>query len=407
MANVESVVASCMDHSSIKYLPPRIEGDQVRWTGEMKRPGGECVSIYFNFTCPDPAAFVPRLRPFLLAFLVPAMRVGLPLQLEQPIDQTTWHNLMEWQAAMAAWFPERLKVIPIRGAVESEPPKLVPSDRRGLTAFSGGVDSCFTALRHSLAADTGRYRRTQLRAGLMVHGFDIPEHQAAVFESAFQSSAQVLNSLGLEAYRLRTNLRSLEEQFDCDWEYEAHGIWLAAVLATLEPFFGAVLIPSSYAYEILRLPWGSNPVTDVLLSSEATPVWHDGAAFLKLGKVQTIAPHPGIQHGLRVCWEGAQLDRNCGRCFKCIATQVCYWLCGVPHPECFPQPCQFADVARVPLETNSNRYLFEVLRAEADRQQAASLAGALASALWRNKRQRLRRKLKQLSLHPRVFLDQF
>jgi uncharacterized protein YjiS (DUF1127 family) len=61
----------------------------------------------------------------------------------------------------------------------------------------------------------------------------------------------------------------------------------------------------------------------------------------------------------------------------------------------------------MPLKTNSNRYLFQELRAEADRQQAASLAGALASALWRNKRQRLRRKLKQLSLHPRVFLDEF
>jgi len=396
-----------MKYSSIKYLPPSIEGDQVRWTGEMKRPEGKCVSVYFHFTCPDPEAFVPRLRPFLLAFLVPAMRVGLPLQLEQPIDQTTWHNLMEWQAAMAAWFPERLKVIPIRGPFEPEPPKLAPADRWGLTAFSGGVDSCFTALRHSLGADTGLYRHTQLRAGLMVHGFDIPEPQAAVFESAFQSSVRVLSSLGLDAYRLRTNLRSLEATFGCDWEYEAHGIWLAAALATLEPFFGQVLIPSSYAYETLRLPWGSNPVTDVLLGSEATPVWHDGAALLKLGKMQTIASHPGIQHGLRVCWEGAQLDRNCGRCFKCVATQVCYWLCGVPRPECFPQPCQLADVARVPLKTTANCHLFQRLHAEADRQKTGNLAAALAAALWRNKRQRLRRKLKQLSLHPRVFLDQF
>lgn len=394
-----------MDCCTIKYFLPKIVGDEVAWTGEIKWPGGGRTHIYFNFTCPDAPAFIPRIRPFLLAFLVPAMRLGHPLQLEQPLDQTTLHNLMEWQCAIASWFPNQLKVVPIRCPIEPEPPKIPAAQGRALTAFSGGVDSCFTAYRHSVANDTGLYRHTQLGAGLMVHGFDIPEAQAEIFHSAFQRSTQVLNSLGLQAYSLRTNLRSLEGIFGCDWEYETHGIWLAAALACFEPYFDQMLIPASYSYPPMILPWGSNPVTDVYFGSEATPLWHDGAAYHKLEKVQAIASHPGIQRGIRVCWQGAELDRNCGLCIKCITTQVCYWLSGVPSPEGFARPCTLRDVAGVMIDKDWNRYLFQKFRDEAARQQATDLTRALATALRRNTRQRLQRKLKQLCLHPRTFLN--
>jgi hypothetical protein len=206
----------------------------------------------------------------------------------------------------------------------------------------------------------------------------------------------VLQSLGLQSYRMRTNLRSLSERIAGDWEYEVHGIWVAAALACLEPFFERVLIPSTYSYDMLKLPWGSNPVTDVYFASETTPYWHDGAACHKLAKVRAIAQHAAIQRGLRVCWEGAQLDRNCGRCFKCIATQVCFWLAGVKHAECFPVACSIDDVSRAPLKNDQNRHLFQALHREAKRQHQAGLARALASTLARNTRQRWRRKIKNL-----------
>lgn len=395
-----------MDCCTIRYLSPTFEGNAIHWTGEMTWPGGGCAQVYFHFTCPNPQSFVPRIRPFLLAFLVPAMRLGRPIRLEQPLDQTTFQNLMEWQGAMARWLPKQLKVVPIHCQFEPEPPKPVASQGRALTAFSGGVDSCFTAWRHTVAPPTGDYRRTQLGAGMMVHGFDIPEAHSAVFESAFQRSRETLASLGLDAYRLRTNLRSLERSFRCLWEEETHGIWLTAALSVLEPWFERVIIPSSYAYEILKLPWGSNPVTDGFFGSEATPVWHDGSAYDKLGKVRAIAQHAGIEPGVRVCWEGIQLDRNCGRCFKCSATQVCYWLCGVRNPKCFPIACQLDDVTGAPLKNDQNRHLFRVLHAEARRQKSVELAHALATALRRNARQRLRRKIRLACVRPKTFLDQ-
>jgi len=391
-----------MDCCRIKYQPPRITGNEIDWTGEITVPGAGKSEVYFRFTCPSPETFVPRVRPFLLAGLVPAMRAGQPIQLDQPLDPTTLQNLLEWQAAMARWRPDQLKVVPIHGPVAAEPPKPAASRGRVLTAFSGGVDSCFTAYRHTVAPETGLYRRTQLDAGLMVHGFDIPEREDTVFDSAFRRSERILTSLNLRAYRLRTNLRALPG----DWECETHGIWLAAALACLEPFYDRILIPSSYPYDVLRLPWGSNPVTDVLLGSETTTFWHDGAQFYKLDKVRALAPHAGIRQNLRVCWAGAQLDRNCGRCFKCVATQVSYRLCGVARPECFPEPCELADIAQTQLKTGSNRALFRELHAEARRQRMVNVAQALGQALARHSRQKLRGKWKQFCRRPREFFDQ-
>ena len=203
----------------------------------------------------------------------------------------------------------------------------------------------------------------------------------------------MLGSLGLEVYQLRTNLRTLGGALDCDWEHETHGIWLAATLACLEPFFERVLIPSSYSYDILRLPWGSNPVTDPLFSSERTPVWHDGAAWNKLGKVRFMAQHPVIQRQLRVCWQGMHLDRNCGRCYKCITTQISFWLSGVPAPPAFPQPCRLPDVAGLKLKNAQQRYLMRVLHAEATQQRMTSLARAIRRAQWRQAALRLRHGL--------------
>ncbi|HEX5219870.1 MAG TPA: hypothetical protein VFZ59_09905 [Verrucomicrobiae bacterium] len=64
------------------------------------------------------------------------MRIGLPLRLEDPIDQTTFDNLMEWQCAMACWSPQKLKVVPIRCPIEPEPAKPDAASGRGaLAAF--------------------------------------------------------------------------------------------------------------------------------------------------------------------------------------------------------------------------------------------------------------------------------
>lgn len=368
----------------------------MHWEGELSTPSGERHRIYFDFSTPDDRPYPLRSRPFLLAFLVPAMQAGAPLELQVPVDAVTLGNLMEWQEAMASWRPETLKVVPLLapgGGLSQD------RDRLGaLTAFSGGVDSNFTAWRNSRDANPPRFRSTRLHAGLMIQGFDIPLAQPAVFERALGRSRAMLAGYGLKAYHLSNNLRLLDKVPGCDWEKCTHGIWLAASLACYEPWFSQILIPSTYHYPVLRFPWGSNPITDPLFSSAGTTYWHEGAAYSKLSKMQGIAGLPTVQKYLRVCWEGEQLDRNCGKCFKCIATQICFQLCGIDHPEAFPAPCTIDQVAHMPVKNRPNEWLLRALCREAQRQEKHGLARALACTLARHDSKRSFRKIKKLIL---------
>ena len=40
--------------------------------------------------------------------------------------------------------------------------------------------------------------------------------------------------------------------------------------------------------------------------------------------------------GVRVCWAGESLDRNCGQCEKCLRTMLNFWAVALPVPAAFP-----------------------------------------------------------------------
>lgn len=365
--------------SRLRIAPARRDGAAVTWSATLRAPDGRDAPITFTFAWPGDDTPAPAARPFLLAALVPAMRVGVPLRVPLPVDAVTLANLMEWQDAMASWRPQALRPVPIRCDVDGAP--AAPARAAAITAFSGGVDSTFTVVRNVTGGDATPGRVGPLSAGLLVHGFEIGLARDVEFAGAWERARACLAAFDLTAHQMRTDVRGLESVFGCDWEKETHGIWLAAALACYEARFARLVIPSTYPYPWLRFPWGSNPVTDPLLASATTPVWHDGSAYSKLGKVRAIASHDVVRHTVRVCWEGGRLDRNCGRCFKCVATQVCFWLAGVDAPPAFDPPCDLDDVARLPLRTPQNRWLVEQCRDEAERQGRHALAGALARAL--------------------------
>jgi hypothetical protein len=385
-----------MTHILIDYENPKLRGQEILWNGKMVLPDGEIHEVFFEFSYPEIGSFQPSIRPFLLAFLLCAMRAGLPIVSSKPVDQTTLNNLNEWEELNALWYKDDLKCIPLEIPVAETLSSHTLSKSGAITAFSGGVDSCFTVSRHS-QGQAKTYRRTPLQAGLMVAGFDIPLDQPETFHSAWQRSAAILENFDVKPYYLRTNIRQIGKRFKCLWGPQAHGIWLAAALSCYESWFNPVIIPSSYIFEKLRLPWGSNPITDPLFSSATSAFWHDGAAYNKLTKVEHIAHNPYIQNNLRVCWQGGQLDRNCGKCRKCISTQICLWLSGVNNPSCFPISCTLEEIADVNLKDPSGylAYLYETLKSTAEDQGKYGLAKAINKALKRHRNTLVQEKIRK------------
>ena len=339
-------------------------------------------ALYFESTEFPPGEDRIPIRPFVLAALPIAMRRGSPLKTPGSLDTGSYRNLMEWQQAMAAWHPGELQVVPLLAEISPAPDRWAGD---AATAFSGGVDSCYTAVRYGADAEFRRRLERPLRAGIMVHGLDIPlDGEGEVqFATAFDRSRRILASQGLQALSVATNARELCESSAVDWSTVSHGALIASGLACFERRFTQLLIPSTFVYSQLRTPWASHPITDPLFSSSHVAYLHDGACANKLDKVDAIAASSAVGENLRVCWAGAKKDRNCGHCFKCVVTQACFWLNGVEAPAAFESPASVDELSELPLDSSPNRYLFRYMRSAAMQRGRPDIANALGRALRR------------------------
>ncbi|MEH2279473.1 MAG: hypothetical protein V7K40_33005 [Nostoc sp.] len=280
--------------------------------------------------------------PFVIATIFPAMSQGTDILVHGEVSPCLLQNLQEFQAVWSCWRPKHYQQVEITAEIEQEY-SVANRPERAISAFSGGLDSCFTAFRHS-QGKCGRSQRP-LQAGLMIHGLDIPLSMPEFFDRAMQKSKLALTSLGLELIPMASNFRNI---FNQNWE-DAHGAVVASCLMLLQGSYSMGLIPSSSPYHAIDLSWGwgSNPLTDPLLSSRTFSIIHDGGAFSRPAKLMQIIDWPEALQTLRVCWEGEQKDRNCGHCEKCVQAILTFRVLELGLPPCFENDVTDQEIARV------------------------------------------------------------
>jgi hypothetical protein len=216
---------------------------------------------------------------------------------------------------------------------------------RSLAAFSGGVDSTFTLFRNNPRSDTPRYGVDTV---VLVQGFDVDLDNDAAFRELVERTDAVRAVTGARLRTVRTNCKELRLQ---KWE-DSCGAQLAACLHLFAAEFTHALIGGSDAYDELWLPWGTNPVTDHLLSGGQLAIVHDGAAFSRTDKLACLARVPAALRSLKVCWEGQHQGRNCGVCEKCVRTQLNLMAVGVSSAPCFARWLDLQEIRTLPIHTD-------------------------------------------------------
>lgn len=312
----------------------RESGPDIECRAVLEYPDGGRKPLWFRSPlsqAPQPGA---NADPFVVAAIFSAMHHADVLKVHGAVSPSLLANLCEFQGAWAAWCPGLYRVVDLQADEEKEEP--AASNPKALMSFSGGLDSSFTAWRHT-GGRAGLRLRQELGAALMVHGFDIPLADPGAFAHAASNSRAMLDSIGLTTLTVATNYRELRES----WEH-VHGAGLAAALHLFKRSFGAAVIASSHTYDTLRMGWGSNPITDGLLASANFPFVHDGCGFWRREKARAVAQWPVGTQRLRVCWEGPEKDRNCGACLRCVGTAICFAVEGAP----VPPPIPISDLAR-------------------------------------------------------------
>jgi hypothetical protein len=261
----------------------------------------------------------------VLALLFFAMRHATDLHVEGRVSRELLINLEEFQRAWCAWRPDVYR--PIRISCDEELEPAAPSPwRRGVVALSGGVDGTFSMLQH-LPGTTAR-DRCELVTAMLVHGLEIPLEAERAFELATENAAAVTAQANLPLALVRTDWR---QNFSLAWEDD----FCTGLAACLNLFSGTTscgLLGSDEDYAHLAFPWGSNAITNPMMSSDRFRIITVGGAAGRSAKVAEIARHEGIAKHLRVCWRAAETGKNCGRCEKCVRTKLNFLVNGVEPP---------------------------------------------------------------------------
>lgn len=290
--------------------------------------GGQRERLWYRIP-PGWSSSVPdSTDPLVVGSLFLLMKLGRDVRVHGDVSPSLISSLEEFQSAWSIWKPARYRKVRLLAdrEVEAGPRS---SERAAISAFSGGVDSAFTAYRHVRGSDV--HQPMPLRACVMVHGFDIPLEEPAVFSRARAKAAGQLQSLGVELIPVVTNYRSL----DVDWT-DAFGSAVVATLRLFQGKFDTGLIAQGVPYHCYHhIVEGSNPLTDPLLSSASFRVVADGAAFRRIDKIEAMRSWKEGLEGIRVCWQGPEKDRNCCRCEKCIRNILTFRALGLGLPRCF------------------------------------------------------------------------
>lgn len=313
------------------------EGDNITLGAIIEKPDGTRRRLWYRLPEAYRDAVTKSCDPFVLGILFTIMKSPVEMQVHGQVSPSLLRNLAEFQEVWSCWMPDKYKRNEISADVEEE--SLRAESDEAILAFSGGGDSAYSAWHHRVG-NTDRQKRN-LVAGVMFHGFDFPLSEPDIFAGAAERSRLMLASIGMELIPIATNFREMGGT----WE-EAHGAGLASGLALLQGKYNTGLIAGSYDYAHLVIPWGSNPITDWMMSSDSFQILHDGAALDKLEKIVMIKEWPEALKYLRVCYTG-QTSGNCCRCFKCVKIMMIFRMLGLGAPECFEHDISDSEILRL------------------------------------------------------------
>lgn len=296
---------------------PKTDGNQTTLSSIFETATGQKTKLWYSLPSQLAPSMEDSVEAFIIGNIFQIMSTGGECEVHGTASPTLLRNLAEFQSVWECWRPgkyKRAEIIP-----ESCIEKISTlKEEKVLATFTGGVDSCFTVLRHSEKAMNQQQQRQQshgrrnVAAGLLVHGFDIPLEQKSAFVRAADRAKKTLESVKVSLLTLSSNLKDVNIEWD-----DTHIAGVASSMHLLRNNYSEGLVAASHTYDQLTIPWGSNPITDHLLSSSNFKISHDGSAFKRWQKIKLLQGWNEGFENLRVCYSAAKSDENCGRCLKC------------------------------------------------------------------------------------------
>lgn len=325
----------------------RLVDDQIQVNVRIEEVGKDQQQLWYRLGQEHHSAITKSSDPFVLALLFNAMRAPADLIVHGIVSPSLMQNLDEFQSAWESWRPSWYTRIEILADKEDETESI--PNRAGVAAFSGGVDSSYTVYNHRL--DNSSRIGTDLRAGLMLKGLDISLDKEDVFRRAVNKGQIMLDSIGMELIPMVTNLKWVSES----WR-DSFVVLVASGLSLLSSRYRIGYIPATFSYRKLVLPYGFNPITDPLMSSDSFRIIHDGAKYTRYEKIRVLGEWVEACQHLRVCFYPEKNQLNCCKCEKCIRTILGFRSYGLGLPPSFERDISNSQIRGVRYAASHESY---------------------------------------------------
>lgn len=312
---------------------PLTSQDGTTYGARLELPDGTTQRVWYKVPSAYSSLITDSCDSFLTGALLKVANYPARVHVHGKVSPSLLSNLVEFQSAFQMWYSNSHQFSPVEITADQEvEDDKTTNEEKALCCFSGGIDSAFSVYHHTIDPERNRFSHN-IQAGLFALGADIPLKEEISFGKLIVDYKQLLGSVGLDLITIRSNLRELSS----DWS-QSHGLAMAAQLMLFKRGFNTGIISSTDEYNQPITPWGSNPTTDHLLSSNSFKIVHDGCGFSRSQKVAAIANWKECYDQLRVCFAGPDYTRNCGRCAKCTAAWLCTQVVGVPTSKSLPAP---------------------------------------------------------------------
>ncbi len=288
---------------------------------------------------------VPSTHEFVAVALAQcAAASGEDLLVEGPVRTGLLDQLQEYLSIWASWRPDRFAAV--RVAASEEVPDDVPAPAgraRAVMGFSGGVDASFALAAHASGAP-GRLT-SPIGLGVLVIGWDVRHADEVGRRVAAETASRSLRAYGASCAVVATNW----QQDFCPAWFLMFNAGLVGLLHTFAATHAGAVYANDLAYEeeLGRGPYGGRFATNRLLGHPSFPVRTTGGSHRRIERVAFLADHPALVANLRVCFQEGAAGKNCGRCEKCVRTQLELRAAGIVGPElaaAFPTPMGMADL---------------------------------------------------------------
>lgn len=327
--------------SSVKVARTTFDGRSAR--GVMDVAGDRVeISLEANRRFRRPVAFGDVWLPLAI---FPAMRLGVPVELADPVSSKRLEGVLEAQRVLAAW-DDTLTPQAVRAPVTRRAPL---RRRPPIQLMTGGVDSSFTLLEHPETVD-------------LLYMHDVLHEPPAVRERVDQQLDSMARALRRRVTKVDSDIRRVLDPY-AEWGSQTHGAALVAAASLVAEGRRTLYVAGSHHYSDLE-PWGSHPVLDHLYSSGTLRVVHSGAHATRPEKVRAVARDAVLTAHLRVCWRSTDA-LNCGRCEKCLRTMVALELAGaLGTATTFDVPLSLDALRTIEIANESERvFVLENIRA--------------------------------------------